>query len=70
MAVYQVLLNSPTQQKLQNFVKHFLQYFVKDGKFYDACDQYGEPPSDEPIVMCDTDGNQYEVSPDGKITPL
>ena len=46
------------------------QYFVKDGKFYNACDSYGEPPSEEPITICDTDGNQYEVSPDGKITPL
>ena len=46
------------------------QYFVKNGKFYNACDPYGEPPSEEPITICDTDGNQYSVSPDGKITPI
>ena len=46
------------------------QYFVKDGKFYDACDPYGTPPSDEPITICDENSNQYEVSPDGTITPL
>lgn len=46
------------------------QYFVKDGKFYDACDPYGTPPSDDPIIMCDENGNQYSVSPDGNIKSL
>lgn len=45
-------------------------YFIKNGKFFDVCDPYGTPPSSEPIIMCDENGNQYEVSPDSKIKAL
>ena len=60
---YKDAVNAYNKTKSQN-------YFIKDGKFYDVCDPYGQPPSSEPIVMCDTNGNQYSVSPDGQITPL
>lgn len=56
-------VNAYNQRKRKN-------YFIKDGKIYDACDPYGTPPSSEPITMCDDDGNQYEVGADGKIKAL
>lgn len=60
---YKEAVNAYNKNKSKN-------YFIKHGKFYDVCDPYGQPPSSEPITMCDENGNQYEVSPDGKITKL
>lgn len=60
---YKAAVNAYNKNKSKN-------YFIKDDKFYDVCDPYGTPPSSEPIKMCDENGNQYEVSPDGKITPI
>ena len=45
------------------------QYFAKGGKFYNACDPYGEPPKDC-IDMCDSQGNKYRVCGNGNITKL
>lgn len=74
-AAYCNVIIQPNQQQynaaLENWGKNAaLQYFVKDGKFYDACDPYGKPPRSEPITMCDNNGNQYSVSPDGTITKI
>lgn len=75
--VYGNILLSPTSEEIAAAVENWKktatktkQYFAKDGKFYNTCDPYGEPPSDEPITICDTDGNKYSVSTDGKITTL
>lgn len=69
-----VILEPNEQQynaALENWGKNkAIQYFVKDGKFYDVCDPYGKPPRSEPITMCDENGNQYSVSPDGTITKI
>lgn len=75
--VYGNILLTPTNEEIAAAVENWKktatktkQYFAKDGKFYNTCDPYGEPPSDEPITICGADGNQYSVSPDGKITAL
>lgn len=44
-------------------------YFTKNGKIYNACDPYGEPPQDC-IDMCDSQGNKYRVCGNGNITKL
>lgn len=75
--VYGYILLSPTNDEIAAAIENWKktatktkQYFAKDGKFYDTCDPHGEPPSDEPITICDENGNQYKVSPDGKIKAL
>ena len=45
------------------------RYFKKDGKFYNACDPYGDPPISE-LTLCNSDGDQFKINGDGSITPL
>ena len=45
------------------------QYYSENGKIYNACDPYGEPPQDC-IDMCDSKGNKYRVCGNGNITKL
>ena len=45
------------------------KFFLNNGKFYNMCDPYGNPPT-ECITMCDSEGNRFEVCGDGSITPL
>ena len=53
---------------LANWDKPILKY-IQNGKIYDACDPYGEPPIDC-VEMCDENGNKYRVCGNGKITPI
>lgn len=68
------VITSPSKTQYDAALKNWgknaaIQYFVKDGKFYDVCDPYGKPPI-ECVEMCDEDGNKYQVCGDGKITEL
>ena len=45
------------------------RYFKKDGKFYNSCDPYGDPPISE-LTLCNSDGDQFKINGDGSITPL
>lgn len=45
------------------------RYFKKDGKFYNSCDPYGDPPVSE-LNLCNSNGDQFKINGDGSITPL
>ena len=62
--------NKITQEVIDYYKQNMKKrYFIKDGKIYDACDPYGQPPT-ECVEMCDEDGNKYQVCGDGSITAL
>lgn len=45
------------------------RYFKKDGKLYNSCDPYGDPPVSE-LNLCNSDGDRFKINGDGSITPL